>query len=109
MTHFLLLVACSNANEEPEATPVLHQKPEALSSPAGVTPESATTVPVAEAVWRVPLGGAVNVAPVIGGGLAIVATAEGQIHAVEAASGVPAWNFGREDGVWDASLVVSDD
>ena len=94
----VLLAACS---APPTAAPsdTIHAPVDL--PPAGTPDEAATT---AVPLWSVRLGAAVNVPPAISGGLVIVATADGSIHAVDALSGRPAWDYSPDAKIWDASL-----
>ncbi len=65
----LFLVACAGSGEEATATPVLHERISSLSSSPTAILETAGAV---EAVWNVPLGGAINVAPMLSGDLALI-------------------------------------
>lgn len=110
LTAVLILPACAQTpavTPTPTAAGRLHPLLEIVTPTAvGVTetPAPETAVPV----WTTPLSGPVNVAPVVSGDLVIVATADGQITAVAAATGAPAWQFRPEGQLWDASLRVGE-
>lgn len=106
-----LLAACA-ANEPPAAappTPDLHTAVEIAPVETDTPPqEAAPTVDPVSPVWQTTLTAAVNVAPVVAGDLVIVATADGSIHAINAADGASIWRFESEAKIWDASLRVAD-
>lgn len=100
------LTACAGTTPLPP-TPTA---PSRLHSADRVPTAAATAVSVdiAQPVWTTQLSDAVNVTPVVSGELVIVATADGQIHAVDAASGAMVWRFTADERLWDASLRVAD-
>ena len=76
--------------------------------PAG-TPETQPQEETVQAVWLVKLSDAVNASPLVSGGLIIVPTADGAVHAVRADSGEIAWVYSVEPKFWDASVNVDED
>ncbi|MCP4422663.1 MAG: PQQ-binding-like beta-propeller repeat protein [Chloroflexi bacterium] len=96
-------------------------QPETAVSPPTQTPESnlhpfVETKPIAEVpasndaqiIWQTALSGAVNVPPAVEGDQVIVATADGQIHGINAATGAKSWQFSPDVKLWDASLRVGE-
>lgn len=100
------LIACANSpNLPPEPTPTpaanVHSAVE-----IGTTAVSPTT---AVPRWQIALNSAVNVTPVALGGQVFVATADGTVHAVDAATGHKIWELRPENGrLWDASLRAAE-
>ena len=105
----LSLLAACGGNDLPAAppTPDVHTAVE-IAPAATDAPLEEPALPVASPVWQAALTAAVNVTPVIVGDLVITATADGNIHAVNAADGKSVWRFESEARVWDASLRVAD-
>ena len=104
---FVGLAACGGA-DLPDADPVatLVESPaEAAGTATAVSPSSESA-----AVWQTQLSAAVNVTPVVENGRVFAATADGTIHAVDAAAGKKIWELQPENGrLWDASLRVAED
>jgi outer membrane protein assembly factor BamB len=76
-----------------------------------ITPETAVDSPVVNvsAVWQTQLSDAVNVTPIVLDGRVFVATADGTIHAIDAATGSKIWQLQPDNGrLWDASLRVAE-
>ncbi len=93
----LLLAACTPSTGT-ATPPSLHTQPQ--SPTLAVQAQPAITSPA----WNTQLSGAINSAPFISGDLVIVSTADGSIHAVQADSGKPVWDFFPDTKVWDASV-----
>jgi outer membrane protein assembly factor BamB len=100
------LTACAETSPLP-STPtavsrlhLLDQEPTASAA--------AVSAAAAQPVWATQLSDAVNVTPVVSGELIVVATVDGQIHAVEVATGAMVWRFTPDERLWDASLRVVD-
>lgn len=76
-----------------------------------MTPETAVASPVvnALAVWQTQLSDAVNVTPIVLDGRVFVATADGIVHAMDAATGSKIWQLQPDNGrLWDASLRAAE-
>lgn len=98
-------MACAEA-DLPPATPT----PLTSSHPViDAAPETAVSKTDAPAIWQTPLSDAVNVTPVVMDGRIFVATADGTVHAVDAATGSKIWELRPENGrLWDASLRAAE-
>jgi hypothetical protein len=100
-----ILVACTEA-APPTSTPIPTVN---VHTAIAIPPtEPAAAMEIAQPVWQTPLTAAVNVTPVVIDDLVIVATADGNIHAINAATGAPVWRFESEARLWDASLRAAD-
>lgn len=99
------LAACSQADlSETEPMPTINSHTVVEMTPS--------TLPVvnASAIWQTQLSDAVNVTPIVLDGRVFVATADGTVHAVDAATGNKIWELKPENGrLWDASLRVAED
>lgn len=92
----VFFVAACTSPTQTATPPSIHTQPQGTAVPAQPT--------IAAPVWTAQLSAAVNSAPFISGELVIAATADGVIHAVQADSGKPVWEFSPAAKVWDASV-----
>ncbi|MCP5101423.1 MAG: PQQ-binding-like beta-propeller repeat protein [Chloroflexi bacterium] len=101
----VLLVACAKSEVVvPPPTPTSNLHPLVETEPETEAPISN----MAQVIWKVALSGAINVPPAIDKDHVIVATADGQVHGIDADSGTKAWQFSPDSKLWDASLRVGD-
>ncbi len=104
---WLLSLQLAAVNEStpvvPTETPAFHRVDQTV-----IPAETAVSNDPVSAAWATQLSGAVNVPPVVEGEKVIAATADGQIHAVDAATGAMAWRFSADERLWDASLRAAD-
>lgn len=102
---FLLInLASCSSSPSPTSAPSsqnAHPQPQASVSSGG---QEVTTEPA----WVAQLTAAVNTAPLISGGLVIVPTADGMIHAIQAETGDTAWVYSGESKIWDASVSADE-
>lgn len=98
-----IITACTPVPET-ALPPANAHTPAELPPPNAQTEDKIPTSPV----WTTPLSGAVNTNPFLSGPLVIIPTADGVIHAVNAATGIPAWTFSPATKVWDASVNGDD-
>lgn len=102
-----MLTACSGADSPAAApTPIPdNQSAVEIAQETAVSPTNPQAIPI----WQTQLSAAVNVTPVVMNGRVFVATADGTIHAVDAATGNKIWELRPENGrLWDASLQVGE-
>ncbi|MCB9419648.1 MAG: PQQ-binding-like beta-propeller repeat protein [Ardenticatenaceae bacterium] len=105
----LLIVSSLAACSEPELviTPTVNSH-----TTVEITRETAVSLSPSMAIpiWQTRLSDAVNVTPMVWNGRVFVATADGTVHALDAATGQKIWELRPENGrLWDASLRVAKD
>ena len=98
-----VLAACSAPGPAPTSSSKVHQL--STTPLAADVPENVESI---QPIWKTLLTGAVNVAPVVLDDLVITATADGRIHAVDAATGAMVWRFEPTERLWDASLRAAE-
>jgi outer membrane protein assembly factor BamB len=103
---FLLvtLISCSSTSSPTPPPSLQDAHPQPQTSPLSGTPAERTSP-----VWVAQLSGAVNTSLLISGGLVIVPTADGMIHAVHAETGEIAWVYSGGEKIWDASVNADED
>ena len=100
----LFMTGCTPPSELTPSTD-LHVPPEITPSETDLVQPGTQAIPS----WTFHLSGAVNVTPLVSHDLIVTATADGVVHAVQALTGEPAWEFSPAAKVWDASLSVDED
>lgn len=101
------LIACTQDDLPAATVPAMTNSQTVVE----ITRETAVPPSVSDvaAVWQTQLSSAVNVTPVVADGRVFVATADGTVHAVDAATGHKIWELRPENGrLWDASLRAAE-
>jgi outer membrane protein assembly factor BamB len=121
----VLLAACSSSGDDdatpttarPEAAPAVLEWPTAgadLANSRAALESEITEATVADLteLWRLPLpdAGGLSTVPIVVGGIAYVATASGQVHAVDVETGEPVWASEATDfNIGPFGVAVDDD